>query len=84
VGYLSTFINLFIQILTFAIVGRALMSWFSPGFTNPVARFLYEITEPMLSPIRRILPRAGMFDFSPIVALVLLQLLGGLIRRGLG
>ena len=83
-GYLSTFVSLFINILTFAIVARALFSWFSPGFTNPIARFLFEITEPVLAPIRRVLPRMGMFDFSPIVALVLLQVLGTLITRGLG
>jgi YggT family protein len=60
-----------------AIILRIILSWFPlkpDGFGARVASFLYAITEPVLGPVRRILPRTGMLDLSPIVVLLLLQL----------
>jgi YggT family protein len=77
IGYLYTFIHLLFQILLFAIVARALLSWFPMGPGNPfypLAVILHQITEPILAPLRRIIPRIGMIDITPIVALLLLQL----------
>ncbi len=64
-----------LQILSFAIIARALLSWFSPGMSNPIARLLVEVTEPILGPLRRVIPLIGMIDITPIVALFLLQIL---------
>jgi YggT family protein len=53
---------------------RVLFSWVNDPF-NPVVQFIYRMTEPLLSQIRRILPlRLSMFDFSPIVAFLLIEL----------
>lgn len=60
------------QIMEILIVARVLMSWFRPSLNNPLFRFVYELTEPILGPIRRLLPPTGMIDFSPLVALLLL------------
>ncbi|RMD73626.1 MAG: YggT family protein, partial [Chloroflexi bacterium] len=60
-------------------LGRVLASWIDPQANFPVTRFLHEITEPILGPIRSIMPNIGMFDFSPIVAMLVLQLLEQLI-----
>ena len=79
--FLFDFIKLLCQVLTFAIIFRAIMSWFSPRPTNILAVILYRVTEPLLSPMRRIIPRAGMFDFTPLVAIILLQLIWYLIDR---
>ena len=57
------------------LLGRVLMSWVDPTFSRPLGQFLFSITEPVLAPIRRVLPQAGMFDFSPIIVLVVLSLL---------
>jgi YggT family protein len=83
VDFLRSFINIFLWALIICIIARALFSWFNPGFTNPVGRFLFGITEPVLAPIRKVLPSMGMIDFSPIVALVLLQLLKTFLVGGL-
>ncbi len=61
--------------LTWAIVARIILSWFSPGQSNMLAVLLYRITEPILQPLRRIIPRAGMFDFTPLAAIVVLRLI---------
>ena len=72
---LFSFIRILCEVLTIAIILRAILSWFSPRPTNMLAIILYRVTEPMLAPLRRIIPRAGMIDFTPLVAIILLQLL---------
>jgi YggT family protein len=77
ITFLYNAIQLLFQILTFAIIARALLSWFPirPGNPfYPLLVILHQITEPILAPLRRLIPMIGMFDISPIVALVLLQL----------
>jgi YggT family protein len=76
---LPSLINLLFNALTLVIVGRALLSWVDPGLRSPVGRILVDITEPILGPIRRVLPSAGGIDFSPIVAIIALQFLRQLV-----
>jgi YggT family protein len=80
---IASFVNLVITVLSFAIIGRALLSWFDPGMQTAVGRLLRDVTEPIIAPIRQIVPRMGMLDISPIVALVLLRLIGVLINQAL-
>ena len=68
-------IRILCHVLTVAIVFRALLSWVSPVPTSMLIVVLFRITEPILSPLRRIIPRFGMWDFSPVVAIILLQLI---------
>ena len=51
---------------------RAISTWISPRREHPVLRFLDEVTDPFLSPLRRIVPQTGGVDFTPMVALILL------------
>ena len=73
-AFLFYFIRLLCEVLTLVIVVRVILSWFSPR-PNTVSIILDKITEPILAPLRRIIPRAGMFDFTPLVAIILLQLI---------
>jgi YggT family protein len=70
-------------VLTVAIVLRAILSWFPIDPRNPVAAFLHDITEPILAPIRQMMPRLGMLDLSPLVAIILIQLVAQLAIRAL-
>ncbi|MGE5618651.1 MAG: YggT family protein [Sphingomonadaceae bacterium] len=81
--FLYRFVDLLFNILIFAIVGRALLSWFNVGPGNPIGRILYEITEPILGPMRRVIPMIGMLDISPIVAILLLSFMQSLILQAL-
>jgi YggT family protein len=76
---LGEFIKIFAFVLTWAIIIRALLSWFSFRGAQPVFRLLVEITEPVLAPIRRVLPTAGMLDFSPLVALLLINIISSIL-----
>ena len=79
IAVLVEFISIFATVLTWAIIIRALLSWFSISGAQPVFRLLVEITEPVLAPIRRVLPTAGMLDFSPLVALLLIQVISNIL-----
>ncbi len=72
---LLTIIYVVCQVLTFAVIIRAVLSWFSIRPDNPLMSLLYLITEPILAPLRRIIPMMGMFDITPIVAIILLQVI---------
>ena len=58
-----------------SIIARSFASWFVRDPENPYMIFLINITEPILSPVRRILPTFGAFDASPVVVIVILVLL---------
>ncbi len=73
--FFLNFLRLLCEVLTITIFLRAIMSWISLDMNNSVARVLFQITEPLLAPLRRIIPRAGMFDLTPLVAIILLQVI---------
>lgn len=81
VAVLLNFINLFVFVYNLLLLGRVIMSWINPHPTGSFGRLLVELTEPILLPIRRLLPRSQMLDFSPLVAFVGLQLLAELANR---
>lgn len=78
--FLVTFLDLLFTILGFAIIIRALLSWIQIDPYNPLIQTLYQITEPILAPLRRFIPPiGGMMDITPIVALIILQVLQAII-----
>lgn len=76
-------IDLLFNIFTFALIGRALLSWFDPMMRSAIGQLLYRVTEPILAPIRNYVPPLGMFDLTIIIALLLIRLLQTLIHRAL-
>ena len=70
-----TVIDVLFYVLTFAIIIRAVLSWFALRPDKPLMVIFYEITEPILAPLRRIIPMLGMIDITPIVAIILLQVI---------
>ncbi len=79
--FLFTLLKLLCQALTIAIFIRVVLSWVSPGQHNTLSIILYQVTEPILAPLRRIIPRVGMLDFSPMAAIILLQVIASLLSR---
>ena len=72
IGAIVHLLNLVINILIILLVVRALISWVSPDPYNPIVQFLYRATEPILRPIRGIIPFRSRIDFSPMIAIVIL------------
>jgi YggT family protein len=73
--FLQTFIGMIIVILWLLVLGRVLMSWVDPTGRTQLGGFLIQATEPILAPVRRIMPPTGMFDFSSFIVLVILGVL---------
>jgi YggT family protein len=64
------------------LLARILLSWFpNVDRSNPLIQFLYDITEPVLRPIREFLPPTGMMDFSPLVVFLIIQVLMQVLSR---
>ena len=72
-----------IRLLVLAIFFRAILSWFVRDPYNPIVRTLDAITEPVLQPLRQIIPRMGMIDISPLVAIILLSVISEMVA-GIG
>ncbi len=72
IEYFITFVNVLTNVLQIAILGRVIVSWLPISPENPIVIMLYQVTEPILGPIRAVMPRMGMLDFSPIVAILLI------------
>jgi YggT family protein len=82
---LVDFIGWLLDIYSWIIIAAALMSWVSPDPRNPIVTFLRQVTEPVLNPVRRLLPpwRTGGLDLSPLIVLLLIQFVDRVVLRSL-
>ena len=80
--FAEAFINVLAGALSLAIFVRVILSWI-PNARLPfgLGDFIFGVTEPILSPIRRAMPFLGGIDFSPLIALLLIQLVSSLVLR---
>ncbi|GBD23455.1 hypothetical protein HRbin29_01121 [bacterium HR29] len=77
--YVAQFTVTFLQILTWAIIARALMSWLPIDPSSSLYQLLFRVTEPIIEPIRRVLPPMGFIDLSPLAAILLLWMMQSLV-----
>jgi YggT family protein len=82
--FAEAFINVLAGALTLAIFVRVILSWI-PNARLPfgLGEFVWNVSEPILAPIRRAMPFFGGIDFSPFIALIVIQIVSGLILRAL-
>lgn len=79
--YVVYLIQALAYLMKMAILARALISWARADPYNPAVRFLHQVTEPILRPLRQALPTWRGVDISPVVALVIIQLVEWLLVR---
>ena len=79
----SAIVGLVFQTLWWVILVRVLLSWFDPSGNYRISRIIYDMSEPILAPARRILPAFGGVDWSPLVTMIVLNLLENFILRSL-
>ncbi len=75
---LITIVNLLSQLLTLLVLAQALMSYFVSPY-HPVRQTLDRLLEPVYAPIRRLIPPMGMLDLSPMVLIILVQIVSRLL-----
>ena len=76
IATVANLVNLVLEAYIWIIIARALLSWVNPDPFNPIVRFLYRVTEPVLRPIRHRLPTMAMgLDLSPMIVILGIYLL---------
>ena len=78
---LVNFIQLLAFVLWFLLIARIVLSWTNPRGGGGLVAFVYQATEPILGPIRRVLPPTGGIDWSPIVAMLILGVIVRVFTR---
>lgn len=79
--YILNLIDALFYAFSLAILIRVILSWVRFDPYHPVSVFIHGVTEPVLAPIRRLLPSTGMIDFSPLVAILLLQIVQAVLTQ---
>lgn len=72
-------VNIAFQVLVYLIIARCLLSFVRHNPYQPIIRFIYDVTEPIMAPFRRIIPSAGGLDFSPFIAVLAVEMVRYLI-----
>jgi YggT family protein len=75
---MATFINMLAQLLSLLVIVYILSTWIFPPF-HSFRNALASVVEPMLAPIRRVIPPIGMLDFSPFIFLIIVQVLATIL-----
>ena len=74
-SFIILVINIFCELFFLALIIRIILSWINISPYNPISRITHQITEPLLGKIRQYIKHLGMFDFSPMIAIILLEVI---------
>jgi YggT family protein len=80
---LLSIIDLVVWIMVILIIARSLYSWIDPGMQSQIGKLLRQLTEPIIAPIRQVMPSAGALDFSPMIAVFVLIILQRVLHQAL-
>ena len=80
IGLIILFVRYLSELLVLLVIVSVILSYFMDPY-HPVRRSIDSVVEPMLAPIRRVMPLIGMMDFSPLILIILIQVLANLIIR---
>ena len=80
ISILARLINIISQFLIILVIVKVILSYFMDPY-HPVRRTIDNLVEPFLAPIRRVVPLIGMFDFSPLILIILVQILASVLIR---
>ena len=78
--FLLYLLNVIVQLISLLVIVKVLLSYFMDPF-HPVRKTVDRLVEPMLAPIRRVVPPFGRIDFSPIILIILIEIIASLLRN---
>ncbi|MDD3363850.1 MAG: YggT family protein [Syntrophomonas sp.] len=73
------FVNIVFEVLNWLVIARCILSFVRHNPNQPLIRFVYEVTEPIMGPFRRLMPSTGGIDFSPIILILAISLVQRLV-----
>ena len=74
-SFIILVINIFAELFFLALIIRIILSWINVSPYNPISKITYQLTEPLLGKIRQYIKPLGMFDFSPMIAIIILEVI---------
>lgn len=77
--FLIVFVSVLFDIMSFAIIARVLLSWFPNAGGGQMKAVLHDVTDPILNVFKKVVPRIGMIDITPIVAIIALDLVKSIL-----
>lgn len=78
------FVGFLLYVMGWLIIARALLSWFPNARGNPIVQLVHDITDPIMIPLQKVIPRIGMIDISPMVAVLVLFAISRMLGVGGG
>ncbi|MEC9484007.1 MAG: YggT family protein [Halomonas sp.] len=79
IASLAALASAILDIYFFALIGMIILSWVAPQASHPGAILIHQLVEPIMAPVRKVIPPLGMIDLSPIVVFIAISLLDGII-----
>ncbi|WP_136249109.1 YggT family protein [Halomonas borealis] len=79
IGAVAALANAILKIYFFALIVMIILSWVSPNASHPAAILVMQLVEPIMAPVRRVIPPLGMIDLSPIVVFIAINLIDGVV-----
>ncbi len=79
IGAVAALANAILKIYFFALIAMIILSWVAPNASHPGALLVMQLVEPIMAPLRRVIPPLGMIDLSPIVAFIAISLIDGIV-----
>lgn len=78
-SFLITLVGVLFDVYRWILIARILLSWVKHDPYHPIIRFIYQVTDPVLDPLSRVIPPIGMIDISPIIAFFILEMVRKLV-----
>ncbi|MDX5434080.1 MAG: YggT family protein [Halomonas sp.] len=79
IGAVAAIANAILKIYFFALIMMIILSWVAPNASHPGALLIMQLVEPIMAPVRRVIPPLGMIDLSPIVVFIAISLIDGIV-----
>ncbi|MCE8035858.1 YggT family protein [Billgrantia tianxiuensis] len=79
IGAVAAIANAILKIYFFALIVMIILSWVAPNASHPGALLIMQLVEPIMAPVRRVIPPLGMIDLSPIVVFIAISLIDGIV-----
>ncbi|QJQ96492.1 MULTISPECIES: YggT family protein [Halomonadaceae] len=79
IGSVAALANAILKIYFFALIGMIILSWVAPNASHPGALLIMQLVEPIMAPVRKVIPPLGMIDLSPIVVFIAINLIDGIV-----
>ena len=80
-GPVAQILTTFLYLLLVAVIIRSLLSWFPMSPRNPFAQFIARVTDPLIQPVRRVVPPLGMIDLSGMIVIVVLYVMISVVNQ---